>query len=131
MPLHILNRGLPRDVERRIDFYMGFYQSLIEEEIIRKNEEEIRKLARDFVWDVVRSMEVGELRPVYDKVYSKREKGVKLLCSRLIDIMHDKELVERMREGLADPVYGALVDMVRYLLEDTGYEYTPAVRVVI
>ena len=131
MPLHILNRRLPRDVERRIDHLIGFYQSLIEEEVIRKNEEEIRKLARDFVWDVVRSMEVGELRPVYGKIYSKREKCIDLLSDRLIYIMHDRELVERMREGLADPVYGALVDTVRYLLEDTGYEYTPAVRVVI
>jgi len=52
------------------------------------------------------------------------------LENSLIDLLHDKELLERMEFGLANPVYAFLVETVNKLLEDTGYEYKGMVTVL-
>ena len=125
MPLLILSAGLPKEVERLIDYHIGLYKATIEEAIDRRDEMDLRKLARDFVIDLLRDLERLEniSRPLYEKMYSNREKAFDYLQEKLIDLLHDKELLERMEFGLTDPIYEFLVHTVNKLLEDTGYKY--------
>jgi len=125
MPLRILSAGLPKEVERFIDYHIGLYKATIEEAIDRRDEMDLRKLARDFVIDLLRDLERLEniSRPLYEKMYSNREKAFDYLQEKLIDLLHDKELLERMEFGLTDPIYEFLVHTVNKLLEDTGYKY--------
>ena len=125
MPLRILSAGLPKEVERFIDYHIGLYKATIEEAIDRRDEMDLRRLARDFVIDLLRDLERLEniSRPLYEKMYSNREKAFDYLQEKLIDLLHDKELLERMEFGLTDPIYEFLVHTVNKLLEDTGYKY--------
>jgi len=54
MPLRILSAGLPKEVERFIDYHIGLYKATIEEAIDRRDEMDLRRLARDFVIDLLR-----------------------------------------------------------------------------
>jgi len=125
----ILGRAMPRELEKLLDWLVGYYESLLEDAISKRDRREVEELAEDFVMDVIGRMSKYITEGEYNKLQSMRDSVVSSLKDRLQEFLERGETRERFLLGFYS-IGGPLVDAIMKLADAIGMKYEPpAVRI--